>query len=54
MFISDDRAGIKIALIVIAWDDSGWILKIKVNDESELSHLLSHAAYEKQCAEEGH
>jgi glycine cleavage system H protein len=33
---------------------SGWILKIKVNDESELSQLLSHAAYEKQCAEEGH
>ena len=33
---------------------SGWILKIKVNDESELSQLLSHAAYEKECAEEGH
>lgn len=33
---------------------SGWIVKIKVNDESELSQLLSHAAYEKQCAEEGH
>jgi len=33
---------------------SGWIMKVKVNDESELSHLLSHAAYEKQCAEEGH
>ncbi len=33
---------------------SGWIMKIKVNDESELSQLLSHAAYEKQCAEEGH
>jgi glycine cleavage system H protein len=33
---------------------SGWIMKIKINDESELSQLLSHAAYEKQCAEEGH
>ena len=33
---------------------SGWIMKIKVDDESELSQLLSHAAYEKQCAEEGH
>jgi glycine cleavage system H protein len=33
---------------------SGWIVKIRINDESELSQLLSHAAYEKQCAEEGH
>jgi glycine cleavage system H protein len=33
---------------------SGWIMKIKVADEAELSQLLSHAAYEKQCAEEGH
>jgi glycine cleavage system H protein len=33
---------------------SGWIMKIKINDESELSQLLSHAAYQKQCAEEGH
>ena len=33
---------------------TGWIVKIKMNDESELSNLLSHADYEKQCAEEGH
>ena len=33
---------------------TGWIVKIKMNDESELSKLLSHADYEKQCAEEGH
>lgn len=32
----------------------GWIVKIKLSDESELKNLLSHAAYEKQCAEEGH
>jgi glycine cleavage system H protein len=33
---------------------SGWIMKIRITDEAELSQLLSHAAYEKQCAEEGH
>jgi glycine cleavage system H protein len=32
----------------------GWIVKIKLSDEAELKNLLSHAAYEKQCAEEGH
>jgi glycine cleavage system H protein len=32
----------------------GWIAKIKLSDEGELKNLLSHAAYEKQCAEEGH
>jgi glycine cleavage system H protein len=33
---------------------SGWIVKIKVSDESELKSLMSHKDYEKQCAEEGH
>ncbi len=33
---------------------AGWIVKIKITDEADLSQLLSHAAYEKQCAEEGH
>lgn len=32
----------------------GWIAKIKITDESNLSKLMNHAAYEKQCAEEGH
>ncbi len=32
----------------------GWIAKIKITDDSNLSRLLNHAAYEKQCAEEGH
>lgn len=32
----------------------GWIVKIKLSDEAELKNLLSHTAYEKQCAEEGH
>lgn len=32
----------------------GWIAKIKITDDANLSRLLDHAAYEKQCAEEGH
>jgi glycine cleavage system H protein len=31
----------------------GWLIKVKVSDESGLAHLLDHAAYEKQCAEAG-
>jgi len=34
--------------------NAGWIAKIRVTDDSNLSRLLNHAAYEKQCAEEGH
>jgi glycine cleavage system H protein len=34
--------------------EKGWIAKIKITDDANLSKLLSHAAYEKQCAEEGH
>ena len=33
---------------------AGWIVKIKISDEAELSKLLSHRDYEKQCAQEGH
>ena len=33
--------------------NAGWILKVKLTDESSLSNLLDHAAYQKQCAEEG-
>jgi glycine cleavage system H protein len=32
----------------------GWIAKIKITDEANLTKLLDFAAYEKQCAEEGH
>ena len=32
----------------------GWIVKLKVTDEAGLKNLLDHAAYQKQCAEEGH
>jgi glycine cleavage system H protein len=33
---------------------AGWIVKIKLTDESELKNLLSHKDYTKQCEEEGH
>jgi glycine cleavage system H protein len=31
----------------------GWIVKIKVSDESGLAKTMDYAAYQKQCAEEG-
>jgi glycine cleavage system H protein len=33
---------------------AGWIVKIKLGDESDLAKLLSHKDYQQQCAEEGH
>ena len=33
---------------------AGWVAKIRITDESSLKGLLDHAAYQKQCAEEGH
>ncbi len=33
--------------------DFGWILKIKLSSEADLSQLLNHAEYEKQCGEAG-
>lgn len=33
---------------------AGWIIKLKVADESEMSKLMPQAQYDKQCAEEGH
>lgn len=33
--------------------DAGWIIKVRITDESSLARLLDHAAYQKQCAEEG-
>jgi glycine cleavage system H protein len=32
----------------------GWIAKIKISDEANLAKLMDYAAYQKQCAEEGH
>jgi glycine cleavage system H protein len=30
----------------------GWMIKVKLTDETSLASLLDQAAYEKQCAEE--
>lgn len=30
----------------------GWMVKIKITDESALADLMDYAAYQKQCAEE--
>ncbi len=32
--------------------ESGWFVKIKIDDSSGLGNLLDHAAYQKQCEEE--
>ncbi len=32
--------------------EAGWLVKIRIADESGLSELLDHAAYQKQCDEE--
>ena len=31
---------------------TGWVIKVKLSDDSGLDQLLDYAAYEKQCAEE--
>lgn len=31
--------------------NQGWMVKIKITDDSTLEGLMDHAAYEKQCAE---
>ena len=33
---------------------AGWLVKIRLSDESELKNLLAHKDYQKQCEEEGH
>ena len=33
--------------------DAGWIIRVKLTDESSLANLLDYAAYQRQCAEEG-
>ncbi len=33
---------------------NGWLVKIKLSDETALQELMDYAAYQKQCAEEGH
>lgn len=33
--------------------EKGWIIKVRLSDETALGNLMDHAAYEKQCAAEG-
>lgn len=33
--------------------DFGWIIKVKLDDEKCLDHLMNHQAYESQCSEAG-
>jgi len=33
---------------------AGWVAKIKLDGEGGVSNLMDFAAYQKQCAEEGH
>jgi glycine cleavage system H protein len=33
---------------------AGWLVKIKLSDETALKNLLDYAAYQKMCAEEAH
>lgn len=33
--------------------DAGWVVKIKITDETGIANLLDYQAYQKQCAEEG-
>jgi glycine cleavage system H protein len=33
--------------------DAGWMMKVKISDESSLTRLLDYEAYQKQCSEGG-
>lgn len=33
---------------------AGWMVRIRISDETGLSKLMNLAAYEKQCCQEGH
>jgi glycine cleavage system H protein len=48
------NASLKDKLETLAQDpyNAGWMVKIRMTDESELSNLLNEAAYQRQCEEE--
>ena len=52
--ITEVNAQIADKLETLAEDPygAGWLIKIKISDESGLSELLDFAAYQKQCEEE--
>ena len=33
--------------------ENGWIIRVRIDDESSHAKLMDYAAYQKQCAEEG-
>jgi glycine cleavage system H protein len=33
---------------------AGWVVKIRLSDESALRNLMDYSAYQKMCAEEQH
>jgi glycine cleavage system H protein len=33
--------------------EAGWIIKVRLTDESSLARLMDYSAYQKQCSEEG-
>ena len=33
---------------------AGWLIEIEMPKDQDVTHLLDYAAYQKQCAEEGH
>ena len=53
--IIDVNSGLPDSLETLNADpyDAGWIIKVKLTDESSLAKLLDYAAYQKQCAEAG-
>ena len=59
MAVSGDVTAVNEDLIdtpeIVNQDPYGeaWLIKVRVEDEATLSALMSYAAYQKQCAEEG-
>jgi glycine cleavage system H protein len=33
--------------------EAGWIMKVKLSDETSLARLMDYATYQQQCSEEG-
>ncbi len=34
--------------------DQGWMIQVRLSEEEQLTGLMDHAAYQKQCAEQEH
>jgi len=52
--VTEVNSGLINRLETLADDpyDAGWMIKVRITDESNLASLLDHIAYQKQCAEE--